>query len=654
MKALLPALLLLLPGDLQEDPPRKPVSAPGFLANFQHALGQPFPGPWQAYVLDLDNSLGRDVEVRIRVEEELSRTAVTRTETVPHQSKRRVFFYLPSGIAGAYAGAMQPKFKVAESSGRALASGMLPPAGRGWGEAPFVVGLVSGGEAASDRVFGFPSQSGGRQVEVGRFTPSTFPDRWIGLSALDTLILHDPPFDQFTPDQGRALLDWVRMGGVAILSPGKNRGVYTHDLVKSLATIRVGEPEVTSALPRLNALYGGFGGTGGRDFVFHRIENGREKFFPEAHREVLDFPVGFGTLVALRFNVRERPFESWRGLEGFWGGILDRVPRRHQKEGEPLAPASGLAERQQMFQAMARFVNPYPSFMLLIGVTVLFIAAVGPANYLLLRRLRMTLLVVVSVPAISLAFLGLILGLGYVLKGTSTVVHSVRILHGREGVDVARETHLFSVFSPSTRTYDVAFGSGTYGLPGDRLGVDEERSFNPFHGREGEPLECSQDAAGLVFRGLGVGQWRSRHVEARALVDLGGAVTFEGDGTVLRVANGTKRRIVRGIHLKVGRGGSAIPFGELPPGGSIEVQPVPAPYDPLRDLGYAPDSLAARLLQEHFLRLPHLYRSERLNRQKEFLICVLEGEDPPPVTVDARLSSASRSLTLLHLAEDRP
>jgi hypothetical protein len=648
MKAL--ALLLALLGTPQEEETAKPVSAPGFLANFQHAFGRPFPGPWQPYVLDLDNSLGRDLEVRIRIEEELSRTVVTRKETLPNQSRRRVFVYVPVGSAGGYSGAMQPKFKVTDAAGRTLASGILPATGRGWGEPPFSVGLLSGGDAASDRAFGLPSQSGGSQVEVGRFTPATFPDRWIGLTVLDALVLHDPPLDQFTPDQGRALLDWVRQGGTLFLSPGKNRGIYTHDLVKSLATLRTGEPEVRDSLPKLSSMCGPFREK--KDFVYQRIENGGAEFLKEAGGEVPDFPVGYGRLVALRFNVREAPFDTWPGLEAFWRALFDRVPRRHRLEEMPLSPVARWEERFRIFQELASFVNPYPSFALLLGITVLFIVAVGPANYLVLRRLRMTLLTVVSVPVVSALFLGLILGLGYVLKGTSTVVHSVRYLHGREGLDCARETHLYSIFSPSTRTYDVSFAPGAFGLPSERLLWDDDGRMR-FQEREHDRLEVEQDGPGLAFRGMGVGQWRSRHVESRSVVDLGGAVSFEFDGGTLRVKNGTRRAIARGVHLRVGRGGASVPFGAVPPGGSVEVQAVPAPYDPLRDLGFGPKSLPHVLFTDYFQRLPQLFQSERVERQREFLVCLLENDPSPPVAVDARLSSESRTLTFLQVGEDR-
>jgi hypothetical protein len=131
-------------------------------------------------------------------------------------------------------------------------------------------------------------------------------------------------------------------------------------------------------------------------------------------------------------------------------------------------------------------------------------------------------------------------------------------------------------------------------------------------------------------------------------------VTFECDANRLKVTNGTPRAIARGVHLKVGRGGQSVPFGAVPAGGSITVDVVPSPFDPLRDLGYAPDSFAGKLLKDHFQQLPHLYRTENLSRQKEFLVCVLEEDGKPSVGVDARLSSDSRTITLLQVLEGRP
>src|SRR5204862_2278455 len=93
-----------------------------------------------------------------------------------------------------------------------------------------------------------------------------------------------------------------------------------------------------------------------------------------------------------------------------------------------------------------------------------------------LCQLRPPLLLAVTGPCISLGFLAIIVLLGYLLKGTSTVAHSARLLSPRSGLEVARESHLYTLFSPATRTYDVSFEPGTYG-PFDRWSMEDKQYY---------------------------------------------------------------------------------------------------------------------------------------------------------------------------------
>jgi hypothetical protein len=644
MKLLGLVVLALLPGAQDKKPPGE------FAATLMHALGGPARGDWQPYVLEMVNNLGREVDARIRIEEEGSRTSVTRREPLAAGVKKRLFFYLPLGVHGAFGGGFQVRYAITDRSGKVVAQGTPVQSYSAAGLQALQVGLLSS-DTASPGAFRLPQQSGNQEVQVFRLMPETFPDRWIGLAPLDVLILHDAPVDQLTAEQAQALVDWVRQGGTVVLSPGQQKGIFSLPAIAAIAKIRVGEPELVTEIPRLARAYGPFPG---RDrFLRYPVEGGAPFIPGEAAPEIPAFASGFGRAVVLPFDVRKAPFTAWEPLEQLWSAVF-AAARAPEAASPPMSQHLG---RQSVFRTMAAFINPYPSFVLLAALAILFLLAVGPVNYLALRRLRMTLLLVVTVPAISLGFLGMVLAVGYVLKGTSTVAYSVRLLSTRSGLSCARERHLFTLFAPTTRTYDVSLDPPTWALPLDRALDPQANATRGLQVREGpaERVEF-QEGPARGYRDVAVGQWQSWNLEGRALRDLKDGITFKETARGrLRVANGSPHAIRRGVYVVAGYGGYASAFGAVPAGGSVEVAVDEGRYEPVADLGFERESFGGRLLTPYFAPLPTLYRQREAarGRQHRFLVCLLE-DGTPPVSVNARLSGSGRSLVLLHVLEEAP
>ena len=642
MRLLAVVLLALAAGPQEERAP----PGPGFTATLHPALGRGMFGEWIPYVLEIENRLGRDVDARIRLEVPANSTVVTRRAPLANGSKKRLFFYLPMGTAGSGYYRLAPRATVTDADDRILAKVQMPETGAFAMSDAFQLGLFSP-DRASKSAFGLPEQIGSEELTVGRLTAPFFPDRWIGLACLDAVLLHDAPLGDLTPEQARALADYVRYGGTVILSPGADRSWLTHPVLAAFVPIRLGASEERDDLPSLTSTFGNFPNK--RRFMYHRIENG-EPIDARRMEEMIGFDSGFGRVIVLPFDLRRPPFDSWHRWEAVWNALLIRLPRRGQpRESGFLAPAS-LGPRNGLFNAMSARINTYPPMPLLIVLAALFLVAVGPVNYTILRKYRITLLNVVSVPALSVLFLTVVMATGYVLKGTSTVTFSARFLTTRDGLDCARERQLFTVFSPSTRTYRFSFDRGTFGLPLDRTA----ETVNLFgrSGGEGGPLEMEQNDL-FAFTAVGVGQWQSFHVEAAALRDLGEGVSFRARGSTLEVTNLTGFPIPRGIYLRAGRGGFSSPFGEVPSGETREFPLEVTDYDPLGHLGFTPDALPGRMLGAMFRRLQSRYKTQRQARQEEGLICVLD-EGTPRIEVDAFLSGRSEAVTLLHVGARRP
>ncbi|HLF93452.1 MAG TPA: hypothetical protein VJB14_08315 [Planctomycetota bacterium] len=622
-------------------PPAPPVAVHSFQPLRDDRGRQPA-FPWHTWVMDLENKSGRDLELSVRIEDEGSRVAATRREALPRAARKRLFFYLPvggwSGIGG------RPKYVIRDTGGRKLKDGQAVEETGSVDPRAYQMGLFSSDKASSN-AFGIPPQVASQEVSVTRLTPALFPGRWNALAGFDAILLHDAPLDELAGDQAQALADYVRNGGTVILSPGPDAAWFSHRVLANFVSIRSGSPTQRTGLESLSAAFGPF--RRGDPFLFHPVQGGREIGWK---REVVSFEAGFGSALVLPFDIRRPPFDSWGGTEGLWLSLLSKIPRRFQEDASALLPASTAESRLQLLGSMGTLINPYPSFFLLLALAVLFLAAVGPVNYLVLRKMGMTILIVVTVPAISIAFLGIVLGTGYVLKGTSTVAYSARFLTTRSGLDCARETQLFTLFSPSSRTYEVAMAPGTHGLPYGRLGWEEQYRYRD---REQEPIEC-KDGAAFAYTSINVGQWESWTLEARAVRALDGGVHFETAADRLKITNLSSYPIRRGLYVEHGNGAFAFPFGEVAAGKTLEVAVLRDRYRPLEDLGFGPESFGGRMLAPTFDPLMHARRREveegSVRRRSRALVCLLD-EGTPTVVVDARLSGESRSLTLLHVAD---
>ena len=641
-------VLATAPSFGQEDGRSRTAKPPDDLgATVQLSPGGDLVGPWQAFSVELISRTRRELDLTIRIEDESFIAVATRREHLSPNAKKRVFLY--SNGAGFPRG-IPPRYRITDGSGTELAAGIVAISPRGYTVNVVQIGLFSRSNA-TELEFGLPSSLGGQEVRFARLGPDTFPDRWAGLLSLDLLVLSDTAFDELTTDQTRALSDYLRQGGTLVYSPGPTKGSLTHPVLQSIVPVRAGEPTLVQSLPGINTAYGNFRRP--EPFLAHPLLNGRP-YIEAIGQEIVQFPVGFGRAIVLGFDVLRPPLDTWNGRRSLWNAILSGTPRWFQEDRTGFPGATTPRLRADLFRQMSRLINPYPSFGLILGLAVLFLLLVGPVNYLLMWKLRRTLLLVVTVPAISIGFLALTVTLGYVLKGTTTVVHSARLLSTRSGLDCARETHLYSLFSPSTRTYDVACEPGTVAHPpgrwfqGDEYGIQRMDSMTPL---------TIETGSGLTIRGLGAGQWQSWDLEGRAIRDLGQGVKFEAAGGVVRITNGSSRTIERGIFVQTGGTEVAVvPFGTVLPGKTEEAPAAAGPRTaPLLALAIPPDSLGDRLLRpwlDTLVRRPRHDASFNARAQR-FLVCVLK-EEAEPIKIDARASDRSRSITLLHVAEGTP
>lgn len=632
------ALLLALSGaeGAAQEPERREL-----VANLQWCLGRAVDAEFQPLDLDLQSATTKDLDVDILIEDEVSRARVSRRETVPAGGRRRLILHLPTGRLGGMSPALRPSLRVSDLRGRELATFPLSSPQRSWSREEILVGVVSA-SGAPDAAFGLGWKVAGANVEVARLSADRLPDRWYGLAPLRLLFLHDPPLDVLSPEQAAALRDYVRQGGTLLVSGS----ALAHPAIAAIAEIRAGEPVSRDSLPALEKRFGAWPASA--PFRFTPVANGEA--YPRLEGAgVTRFSAGYGQVIALSFDVLHAPFKQWAGLAALMNELVSAAPRADLEwmSGAGMPPEFGQSgRRRDLLSRMRSLINPYPSYLLLAGLTLLYLAMVGPLNYLVLRRLRMTLLLVVTVPALSLVFLSLTLGLAYLIKGGTVTVCSLRLMSTRPGLGVARETRLAALFSPSTRDYDVSTPDGHAALPVDRSFSYDERHLTA------APLEISETPP-ASFKGVSIGQWQSWALESRAIVDVGEGLRWESKNGRVRVRNGTRFPIERALWVRRGAAPSAVPLGPIAPGAEAEAE-LTERWTPLEDLRLDPDSLGGRVLGPTF----ETWKPRRIGRaisprEDEILICVAK-DDGPGLRVNTPVSTTSLSFSLLLAWKDKP
>ena len=201
--------------------------------------------------------------------------------------------------------------------------------------------------------------------------PDRLPTNWLGFTTLRAVLIGPAEWSQLTPPQQEALLTWTASGGDLLLVDGP------------LDTI----------LPPAR----GSTGWGGKDSV-------RSYFFGHIH--------------ALKSaDIRDKGFVNTISSLDDPSLIPDwALPANRAKDW------GWIAERG--FRSAIEGAGEIPSRSYL-SILVLFVALIGPVNYIYLWRKKQQVLMVATVPLISFCFILLLTGYGLLLQGFDVQVRAI-------------------------------------------------------------------------------------------------------------------------------------------------------------------------------------------------------------------------------------
>ncbi len=351
------------------------------------------------------------------------------------------------------------------------------------------------------------------RVEVITVAVADIPANTYGLGSFNALIVGDAATGRWDADQRAALANWVARGGQLIVAGGSN-WQKTAEGLGELPPLHATNSRTVANLAGLTQIAAGAAPAGQSivatgDLLSEAVRLAEQEGLPL----VAQRNWGSGKVTSLAFDPAANALTSWAGSNIFWRKLaVDTAPP------EPLADpftrgggsyAGGVSELIQVLRDIPGLALP-PTWLLML-VLLAFILLVGLVNYLVLRAIDRRELAWVTIPLITLAFAGVIYGVGTVTKGRSLVLNSASVIRVSPDVRSAEALAFYGIFTPSRGIRDLSFSQEALALPFSKVGLGDV-------GDLGDDVRFEQGASSTV-RAASFAQWTQRTVAAQAMVD---------------------------------------------------------------------------------------------------------------------------------------
>jgi hypothetical protein len=365
-------------------------------------------------------------------------------------SRKRVFLLL--NISSGGTGELE--FRLVNARGRLLARHEDSGAFSGGGRAMFVV------LPGKDHL---PSLAGAYSRALGTSTldlvtvddPGRLPEHWPAWSRADIVLASETDFGLMSEEQKRAIREWVWMGGVLVFAPGSNPAWLQDPFVQSLAPSgRVETAPWPAAIELALAPDPGLRNAG---YVF---EHEGTSLGTDMEGAGWKWKRGRGTVVALAFDVNHPLFVARPDrLDGFTQRFCIRMM--------PPAPTRGMFdltrggwERERFLESIGNGLVEYPSTGFLMVLLILYVALVGPLNFLFLRSRHRSALTVVTVPLLGLVATSALVGIRFVLRDRAGRANRVTVIEQVPGTGRAMvREHIVAITEGSiTRRFESGTG----------------------------------------------------------------------------------------------------------------------------------------------------------------------------------------------------
>lgn len=398
-------------------------------------------------------------------------------------------------------------------------------------------------DAVGPGVRGILAGPGQDMARVLTVAPEDLPPRPEAWAVIDRLVWQDVDPARLTQGQLAAMAGWVGAGGRLVVVGGQAglAGVagLPSDLLPFLPTSTIDVP-AADLEPLVGALPAG---TAPTPALAGDLAHGSVMAWSDGRPIAAQAAVGQGQVVLIGVDPTLPAIAGSPGATGLWRRAIGPLT------GQSLNPLV-LQDDSQIVAALNSLpAVALPDIGLLFAILALYILAIGPINYLVLRRIDRREWAWVTMPVLVLLFGAGTYVVGMGLKGTSVIVDQLAIVRAAAGADRGLAQAYVGIFSPDRQTFDVAVGGDALlanpmyltqaqgGVPLDVVGGEAthlrgyEVGFGVLRAFRAEaPVTAPRVDADLEYRdGVLAGTLTNRSEDALESV----AVTWAGQATVV-------------------------------------------------------------------------------------------------------------------------
>ncbi|MBI1277377.1 MAG: hypothetical protein GC179_04550 [Anaerolineaceae bacterium] len=295
---------------------------------------------------------------------------------------------------------------------------------------------------------------GGYNAYQANWVVNNIPDREAALEAINTLVFSDIDSGTLSAGQQQAISDWVTQGGHLLVTGGVDWQSTASGLIDLLPM----KPDNSRTLDNLTPLAKWLHFSGdqliqqtvvatGTVQAGARVLASDENNTPLLIRRTF----GAGTVDYLTASPSALPLRGWGGLGDMWLALASSV---NPKPGW----SYGVADWDQISSAVNILpgVNLLPDILPLVGFLALYIALIGPLNYIVLNRINRREYAWVTIPIFIVLFSALAWTFGFNLRGSEVTLSRMSIVQSWPDSDHANVEQIVGLLSPRRTQYSLS------------------------------------------------------------------------------------------------------------------------------------------------------------------------------------------------------
>jgi hypothetical protein len=311
-------------------------------------------------------------------------------------------------------------------------------------------------------------------VRAAQMESSDLPDRAQGLGALDAIVVSGVDTGTLSIEQRQALRLWLAEGGKLFVVGGPKWQATVSGLDEFLP-IDLNATRTVSSLSELE------------DYTGSSISLDGEAVLavgqPRAEAEVIleedGFPlivqnaIGFGKVIYFAADPGLQPLSNWAGMRDVYGKLMDASsikPAWLNNQWDEFSANQALSTLNEL---------GIPSTLFICCWLVLYVAMIGPLNYIVLNRIKRRELAWLTIPGLVVVFSCLAYFSGFAYRGARPILNRLAVVQAWDKLDQARVNALVGLYSPNRTKYTIDSGAQfmLYPFRGSNVSLQSENSW---------------------------------------------------------------------------------------------------------------------------------------------------------------------------------